>query len=123
MVASQRVSVDRQHHASAIGLGKREHAFRQLAGLDVGWRIRKRRFAEKPPEGRYTKVADKLCEMGRYGQKTGAGYYRYESGSRTPIPGPSRSIWRRLPMARASSHMMTTSTSPSGASGQTSARA
>ena len=61
-------------------------AMGDLAGLDVGWRIRKRRHAEYPPEGRYSKVADRLCEIGRFGQKTGAGYYRYESGERTPIP-------------------------------------
>ncbi|MDB5028030.1 MAG: 3-hydroxyacyl-CoA dehydrogenase [Candidatus Eremiobacteraeota bacterium] len=63
-------------------------AMGDLAGLDVGWRIRKRRYADAPPVGRYSKVADLLCERGRYGQKTGAGYYRYESGSRTPIPDP-----------------------------------
>ena len=63
-------------------------AMGDLAGLDVGWRIRKRRHAELPPEGRYSKVADELCEAGRYGQKTGAGYYRYESGNRTPLPDP-----------------------------------
>ena len=59
-----------------------------LAGLDVGWRIRKGRHAIAPPAGRYSKIADELCELGRYGQKTGAGYYRYESGSRTPVPDP-----------------------------------
>jgi 3-hydroxyacyl-CoA dehydrogenase len=59
-----------------------------LAGLDVGWRIRKGKHAIAPPVGRYSKVSDELCELGRYGQKTGAGYYRYESGSRTPIPDP-----------------------------------
>jgi len=59
-----------------------------LAGLDVGWRIRKGRNAIAPPVGRYSRVADVLCEMGRFGQKTGAGYYRYEPGDRTPIPDP-----------------------------------
>ena len=59
-----------------------------LAGLDVGWRIRKGH--PKPPPGtRYSgAVADRLAEMGRYGQKTNAGFYRYEAGSRTPIPDP-----------------------------------
>jgi 3-hydroxyacyl-CoA dehydrogenase len=38
---------------------------------------------------RYSKVADLICEMGRFGQKTGAGYYKYEAGSRTPIPDPA----------------------------------
>ncbi len=63
-------------------------AMGDLAGLDVGWRIRKGRHAKAPPAGRYSKIADELCELGRYGQKTGAGYYRYENGSRTPLPDP-----------------------------------
>jgi 3-hydroxyacyl-CoA dehydrogenase len=37
---------------------------------------------------RYSRIADRLCEAGRFGLKTGAGYYRYESGSRTPLPDP-----------------------------------
>jgi 3-hydroxyacyl-CoA dehydrogenase len=63
-------------------------AMGDLAGLDVGWRIRKGRNAVAPPVGRYSKIADELCEAGRFGQKTGAGYYRYEPGSRTPLPDP-----------------------------------
>ncbi|GMU92710.1 MAG: crotonase [Candidatus Hydrogenedentota bacterium] len=59
-----------------------------LAGLDVGWRIRKRQAATRPMDERYSAVADKLCERGRFGQKTGAGFYRYEGGDRTPIPDP-----------------------------------
>jgi 3-hydroxyacyl-CoA dehydrogenase len=57
-----------------------------LAGLDVGWYIRKRQAATRPPHLRYSKVADQICELGRFGQKTGAGWYRYEPGNRTPIP-------------------------------------
>ena len=59
-----------------------------LAGIDVGWRIRKAQ--PKPPAGeRYSgAVPDRLAEMGRYGQKTSAGFYRYEAGSRTPLPDP-----------------------------------
>ena len=56
-------------------------AMGDLAGLDVGWRIRKGR-------GERALIADRLCELGRFGQKTGAGYYRYEGGDRTPIPDP-----------------------------------
>jgi 3-hydroxyacyl-CoA dehydrogenase len=56
-----------------------------LAGNDIGWAIRKRRYVEKP-ELRYSKTADLLCEMGRYGQKTGAGWYDYEAGKRDAIP-------------------------------------
>ncbi|HME40858.1 MAG TPA: 3-hydroxyacyl-CoA dehydrogenase NAD-binding domain-containing protein [Steroidobacteraceae bacterium] len=58
-----------------------------LAGLDIGWALRKRRSAEFPDRD-FTTVADDLCEAGRFGQKTGAGWYRYEAGSRSPIPDP-----------------------------------
>jgi 3-hydroxyacyl-CoA dehydrogenase len=54
-------------------------AMGDLAGLDVGWRIRK-------GKGVKSAVADRICEMGRFGQKTGAGYFRYEKGDRTPRP-------------------------------------
>jgi 3-hydroxyacyl-CoA dehydrogenase len=56
-----------------------------LAGNDIGWAIRKRRYVEKP-DLRYSKTADLLCEMGRYGQKTGAGWYDYAPGKRDAIP-------------------------------------
>ncbi|TIW41893.1 MAG: 3-hydroxyacyl-CoA dehydrogenase, partial [Mesorhizobium sp.] len=52
-----------------------------LAGLDIGWRNRKAR-------GQTAVIADTLCEQGRFGQKTGRGWYRYESGSREPVPDP-----------------------------------
>jgi 3-hydroxyacyl-CoA dehydrogenase len=55
-----------------------------LAGNDIGWYIRKRRYVEKPGVT-YSKTADLLCEMGRYGQKTGAGWYDYKAGERKPI--------------------------------------
>ena len=57
-----------------------------LAGLDVGWRIRQHQAATRPAHLRYSPIADRICELGRFGQKTGAGWYRYESGSRSPIP-------------------------------------
>ncbi len=56
-----------------------------LAGNDIGWAIRKRRYVEKP-NLRYSKTADLLCEMGRYGQKTGAGWYDYQAGKRDATP-------------------------------------
>ncbi len=59
-----------------------------LAGNDVGWRIRKRRYVEKPHVV-YSRIADRLCEAGRFGQKTGMGWYRYESGRRDAIPDPA----------------------------------
>ena len=58
-------------------------AMSDLAGLDVGWRIRKGRGATSP-------VADRICELGRFGQKTGAGYFRYDKGERTPDSRPGR---------------------------------
>ncbi|NLP64166.1 3-hydroxyacyl-CoA dehydrogenase NAD-binding domain-containing protein [Paraburkholderia sacchari] len=56
-----------------------------LAGNDIGWAIRKRRYQEKP-EIQYSKVADRLCEQGRFGQKTGAGWYDYKAGERNALP-------------------------------------
>jgi len=56
-----------------------------LAGNDIGWYIRKRRYVEKP-EVTYSKTADLLCEMGRFGQKTSAGWYDYKAGDRKPYP-------------------------------------
>jgi 3-hydroxyacyl-CoA dehydrogenase len=56
-------------------------AMGDLAGLDVGWRIRKERGTKAP-------ITDTLCEQGRFGQKTGKGYYIYEPGSRVPRPDP-----------------------------------
>ena len=58
-----------------------------LAGLDIGWAARKRMSAEYPDRD-FSNVSDVLCEQGRFGQKTGAGWYRYETGSRAPIPDP-----------------------------------
>ena len=56
-----------------------------LAGNDIGWAIRKRRYQEKPGM-KYSKTADLLCEKGRFGQKTGAGWYDYVAGKRDAIP-------------------------------------
>jgi 3-hydroxyacyl-CoA dehydrogenase len=58
-----------------------------LAGLDIGWAIRKRQAATRDPAERYSRIGDLICEKGRFGQKTGAGYYRYENG-RKPVPDP-----------------------------------
>ncbi|WP_343639331.1 3-hydroxyacyl-CoA dehydrogenase NAD-binding domain-containing protein [Roseateles sp.] len=69
-----------------------------LAGNDVGWYIRKRRYQEKP-DLRYSKTADLLCEMGRFGQKTGAGWYDYLPGKRDAIP--SKTVLQMIDMHRA----------------------
>ena len=78
--------VDRVIRAFGFPMGP--YAMVDLTGLDVSWRVRKRRNAEKPPIGRYSKLQDRMCELGRFGQKTGAGFYRYENGNRTPQPDP-----------------------------------
>ena len=58
-----------------------------LAGNDIGWAIRKRRATERA-DMKYSRTADKLCELGRFGQKTGAGWYDYQAGKRDAIPSP-----------------------------------
>ena len=60
-----------------------------LAGLDIGYAVRQRRKTESPNEYRALPIADRLYEMGRYGQKTGAGWFKYEQGDRTPHPDPA----------------------------------
>ena len=70
-----------------FGLAMGPFRMGDLAGLDIGWATRKRKAAEAGVEMK-PNVADKLCEVGRFGQKTGAGYYRYEAGKRDPIPDP-----------------------------------
>ena len=68
-----------------FGLAMGPFRMGDLAGLDIGWATRKRNAAEAGGEMKPI-VADKLCEAGRFGQKTGAGWYRYEAGNRTPLP-------------------------------------
>ena len=73
---------------TGFGMAMGPCAVADLAGLDVSWRKRKADAHLRDPSKRYSAVADRLCELGRFGQKTGAGYYRYEPGSRTPVPDP-----------------------------------
>ncbi|HZH51194.1 MAG TPA: 3-hydroxyacyl-CoA dehydrogenase NAD-binding domain-containing protein [Microvirga sp.] len=61
-------------------------AVSDLAGLDISWARRKRLAPTRDPRERYVDVADRLCEAGRFGRKTGAGWYRYEGGKREPDP-------------------------------------
>jgi 3-hydroxyacyl-CoA dehydrogenase len=77
--------VDRAIEAFGFAMGP----FRvgDLAGLDIGWAIRKRQAATRDPNERYCTIPDRICELGRFGQKTGAGYYRYEDG-RKAVPDP-----------------------------------
>jgi 3-hydroxyacyl-CoA dehydrogenase len=71
-----------------FGFAMGPFAVSDLAGLDIGYRIRQRQAPDRDPGERYPAIADRIVEMGRHGQKTGAGFYRYEQGSRTPIPDP-----------------------------------
>jgi 3-hydroxyacyl-CoA dehydrogenase len=72
----------------AFGLSMGPYAMADLAGLDIGWAVRKHQEATRPKHLRYSTIPDRICELGRFGQKTGAGFYRYEKGSRAPIPDP-----------------------------------
>jgi 3-hydroxyacyl-CoA dehydrogenase len=74
-----------------FGMSMGPHAMGDMAGLDVGAASRKRRRAEGrlPPDDRFAVIADRLVAEGRYGQKTGAGMYRYEKGSHQPLPDPA----------------------------------
>ena len=78
-------AVDRALYDFGMAMGPL--AMGDLAGLDVGWRIRKEFKHLEKPGVRQPLVADQLCEMGRYGQKTGAGWYRYDE-NRRPAPDP-----------------------------------
>jgi 3-hydroxyacyl-CoA dehydrogenase len=73
-----------------FGLPVGPFGMQDIAGIDVGWRIRQhlKTSGKTRAEGPQSAVPDRLYEMGRFGQKTGAGWYRYEPGSRTRIPDP-----------------------------------
>jgi 3-hydroxyacyl-CoA dehydrogenase len=71
--------------AEAFGMAMGPFRVIDLAGNDIGWAIRKRRMAENPAE-QYSPIPDKVCEMGRFGQKVGKGWYDYEAGKREPRP-------------------------------------
>jgi 3-hydroxyacyl-CoA dehydrogenase len=75
------------HAMEKFGMAMGPFRVGDLAGNDISWAIRKRRYAEDPTTRRQP-ISDRLCEMGRFGQKTGAGWYRYEPGKRDPIPDP-----------------------------------
>jgi 3-hydroxyacyl-CoA dehydrogenase len=72
----------------SFGMAMGPNAVGDLAGLDIGYRVRRER-ADRPQDPRYYRVADVLVEAARLGQKTGRGTYRYEAGSRVPIPDPA----------------------------------
>ncbi|MFT5181243.1 MAG: 3-hydroxyacyl-CoA dehydrogenase, partial [Alphaproteobacteria bacterium] len=63
-------------------------AVSDLSGLDVSWRMRQSLAHLHDPEERYPHLADRLCEMGRFGRKTGSGWYSYGEGGSLPVPDP-----------------------------------
>jgi 3-hydroxyacyl-CoA dehydrogenase len=77
--------IDRALQSWGMAMGP--FAMYDMAGLDIGWDIRKRRYKERPDMAPW-RIADRVCEIGRFGQKTGKGIYKYEPGSRKPIPDP-----------------------------------
>jgi 3-hydroxyacyl-CoA dehydrogenase len=72
----------------AFGYPMGPYQMSDLAGGDIGWATRKRRAPTRDPEARYVQIADRLCERGWFGQKTGRGYYLYADGARTGTPDP-----------------------------------
>ncbi|HEY3743552.1 MAG TPA: 3-hydroxyacyl-CoA dehydrogenase NAD-binding domain-containing protein [Bryobacteraceae bacterium] len=75
-----------------FGMAMGPMAVGDLAGLDVGWRIRKEVAHLQKPGVRQPIAEDKLCEMGRFGQKTGAGWYKYDE-NRNAVPDPDVAKW------------------------------
>jgi|SRR5579871_741980 len=91
LLLEEGASVSQIDHAlTDFGMPVGPFAMQDIAGIDVGARIRQylRSVGKHRAEGPESPVPDWLYEMGRYGQKTGSGWYRYEAGSRTPIPDP-----------------------------------
>ncbi|HEY2146082.1 MAG TPA: 3-hydroxyacyl-CoA dehydrogenase NAD-binding domain-containing protein [Steroidobacteraceae bacterium] len=86
LAGAQPVQVDKALEEFGMAMGP--FRMSDLAGLDIGLAARKRRAAEHPEQD-IPSVADDLCAAGRFGQKTGAGWYRYEAGSRNAIPDPA----------------------------------
>jgi 3-hydroxyacyl-CoA dehydrogenase len=76
----------------SYGMAMGPFAVFDLAGLEIAWARRKRQAATRDPEARYVDIADRLCEAGRFGQKSGKGWYSYEGGKRTVDPEVSAMI-------------------------------
>ncbi|PCH65321.1 MAG: 3-hydroxyacyl-CoA dehydrogenase [Rhodobacteraceae bacterium] len=73
---------------TGFGFAMGPYAVADLAGLDIGWAVRKRLAPTRDPRERVPTFPDRLCEGGNYGQKTGKGYYVYEAGKRAGVPNP-----------------------------------
>ena len=82
----QEVDAAMRDYGFAMGI----YAVQDLAGLDIAWAMRKRRAATRPADERYSRIADRLCELGRFGRKTGAGWFAYPSdGAKAGQPDPA----------------------------------
>ncbi|CAM3391397.1 3-hydroxyacyl-CoA dehydrogenase NAD-binding domain-containing protein [Paracidovorax anthurii] len=68
-----------------FGFAMGPFAVADLSGLDIAWRMRQAQAATRDPSARYVNIADRLCEAGRLGRKTGAGYYRYPEGGKAEV--------------------------------------
>jgi 3-hydroxyacyl-CoA dehydrogenase len=73
---------------TGLGMPMGPLAVSDLSGLDVSWRMRLSLAGERDPEARYMHLADRMCEMERFGIKAGRGWYSYDAGGRTPVPDP-----------------------------------
>ena len=73
----------------AFGFAMGPFAVADLSGLDIAWRMRQAQAATRDPAARYVHIADRLCEAGRLGRKTGAGFYRYAEGASRPQTDPA----------------------------------
>ncbi|MCA0920481.1 3-hydroxyacyl-CoA dehydrogenase NAD-binding domain-containing protein [Pseudooceanicola nanhaiensis] len=81
------------HALEDFGFAMGPYKVGDLAGLDIGWATRKRKAATRDPEQRYAgTIADRICEQGWFGRKTGKGYYLYDTGAPVPNPGALRII-------------------------------
>jgi 3-hydroxyacyl-CoA dehydrogenase len=76
----------------AFGFAMGPFAVADMSGLDIAWRMRQSQAATRDPAARYVRIPDLLCEAGRLGRKTGAGYYRYEAGGKGRQPDPQVSV-------------------------------
>ncbi len=72
----------------AFGFAMGPFAVADASGLDIAWRMRQRLAATRDPRERYSSIADRLCEQGRLGRKTGAGWYRYGPDAKKGSPDP-----------------------------------
>jgi len=69
----------------AFGFAMGPFAVADMSGLDIAWRMRKSQAATRDPKARHVDIPDRLCDQGRFGRKTGSGYYQYPSGAKAPI--------------------------------------